>query len=428
MSSITLPTNLPLERACLGHLLQQPDGLERAEVSADLFAFPAHRTVYAILRQLRDADQPIDVVSVSTLALGSAVEGAMTLVATCVTEAEGSTLATVLPVLVTLARRRRLARLGDALVRLAADDGPEDIESLGTLSAQLEDLALKTPQRAEVVASHAALAEYVTQGDAPVDPPIPTGFACLDLLITGLYRGQLAILAARPSVGKSALAHQIVAHAVGYGARVLLATPEMHRMEIIERMLAQRTGVTTTTLRRRPLPAPVQQLILNHAPQFPAFDLCDDPEPAASDVRRLVARARAAGHPYDLVIVDHLGWMQLPGGRVDTLATKIGMLTKALKAIARRERCALLVVSQLNRGSEEAEQMRKPVLSELRNSGEIEQDADTVLLLHRATRASSEGTVIVAKQRNGPTGEELLWWDGPRTRWIEPSATAGEAA
>jgi replicative DNA helicase len=415
---IPFPAESALELALLGHCLRQPDTLDRADVSAALLHIAPHPTAFGVLQRLRGAGDAIDAITAGQAFASAGIVQGMSLAASALLAAEDTLLAHLLPPLTHLARRREKRRVGEALLREAADAGPEDIETLGTLADRLADLATFAPARRAELSSVVALQEYVAQATGTdTAPPLPTGFASLDALLTGLYRGQIAVLAARPSVGKSALAQQVCRAVAVAGGRVLLATPEMSRYEVVERMLAQQSGLSTMALRPRPLPPWTRDQVLQQATTWPAFDLHDDPEPQVAHLRAIVARAAARQRPYDLVILDHLGWLADQRERGESLADAIGRRMKALKAMARHAGCALLAVCQLNRASEEGDKMRRPGLAELRSSGEIEQDADVVLLLHRETRLATEGEVIVAKQRNGPTGCVRLAWDGRSTRW-----------
>jgi replicative DNA helicase len=423
MSGAAFPAEPTLELAVLGHCLRNPCTLDRADVTADLFHAPPHPTAFAALLRMRDAGEALDAITAGQAWASVGITTGLSLAATALLAAEDTLLSHLLPPLRHLARRREMRRIGEALLREAQATGPEDLETVGTLADRAADLATSAPVRRAELSSAEALREYVAQAtgtDAPL--PWPTGFPALDTLLTGFYAGQLIVLAARPSVGKSALAQQVCSSVAVAGGRVLLASPEMSRFEVVERMLAQRLGMSTMALRPRPMPPWVHAQVVDHAPTWPAFDLHDDPEPQVAHLRQIVARAAARQRPYDLVILDHLGWLTDPRERGESLAAAIGRRMKGLKALCRRYGCAALIVCQLNRASEDGETMRRPGLAELRDSGEIEQDADVVILLHRATRQADHGEVIVAKQRNGPTGVVRLTWDGRSTRWEAAAA------
>jgi len=139
--------------------------------------------------------------------------------------------------------------------------------------------------------------------------------------------------------------------------------------------------------------------------------------PTVEDVRQMVAQMAKVGRAPALVAVDHLGWMGERPERGETLAQMRGRQSRGLKTIGKRYGCAMLLVAQLNRGSETGDGMRKPVLSDLRDSGELEQDGDLVILLHRESRETADGEFIIAKQRNGPTGATRVKWNGSYCRW-----------
>jgi len=252
-------------------------------------------------------------------------------------------------------------------------------------------------------------------------PGIPTGFTDLDEQITGLKNAEFTILAARPSVGKTALCLNIAEHvALVEKLPVALFSMEMSCVEIGLRLLCARAKVDAHHLRVGTLPADgwsALNLAVGDLSQAPMF--VDDTPGLSTLELRAKARRLKARHEIRLVIVDYLQLME--SGRTDGRQQEISEISRGLKALARELNIPVLALSQLNRGPEQGEG-REPRLSDLRESGSLEQDADVVILLHRKVLQEDDAPgqpqqrgptdkvtdVIVAKQRNGPTGKIKL--------------------
>ncbi|NOZ21589.1 MAG: replicative DNA helicase [Planctomycetes bacterium] len=250
---------------------------------------------------------------------------------------------------------------------------------------------------------------------------IPTGFTDLDNKITGLKNAEFIILAARPSVGKTALCLNIAEHvALTEKLPVALFSMEMSSVEIGLRLLCAHAKVDAHIMRTGTLPAEgwsALNLAVGDLSQAPMF--VDDTPGLSTLELRAKARRLKAQHDICLIIVDYLQLME--SGRMDGRQQEISEISRGLKALARELNIPVLALSQLNRGPEQGDG-REPRLSDLRESGSLEQDADVVILLHRkilqeddaSIQAPQRGPtdkvtdVIVAKQRNGPTGKIKL--------------------
>jgi replicative DNA helicase len=241
---------------------------------------------------------------------------------------------------------------------------------------------------------------------------LPTGFVDLDEKTAGLQNSELVIVAARPSVGKTAFAVNIVRHiAVEDNKPVFFVSLEQSRIELAERLLCCQSRVDSHKLRTHLNSDDMQKLIdagglLRNAKLF----IDDTPGQGmlriAANARRLKLR-----HHIKAVFVDYLQLIE-PDNRRDSRQEQVALISRRLKHLARELQIPVVALAQLNRSSEDR-QGNKPRLADLRESGSIEQDADTVVLLHRPELyepGQHEGTVelIIAKQRNGPTGEITL--------------------
>jgi replicative DNA helicase len=242
---------------------------------------------------------------------------------------------------------------------------------------------------------------------------IATGFVDLDDKTAGLQNSELIILAARPSVGKTAMALNIARHvAVDCEEPVFFVSLEQSRIELAERLLCSQARVDSHNLRKGRLSSQDMQKLINAGGLLKDTKLFIDDSPGqgmlriAANARRLKLR-----HGIKLVVVDYLQLIE-PDNRRDNRQEQVANISRRLKFLARDLQIPVMALAQLNRSLEDR-QGNKPRLSDLRESGSIEQDADTVILMHRPELyepGQHEGVVelIIAKQRNGPTGELTL--------------------
>ena len=252
---------------------------------------------------------------------------------------------------------------------------------------------------------------------------IATGFKELDRLLSGLQDSDMVILAARPSVGKTALALNIARHvAVQNGKSVLTFSLEMAKEQLVQRMICMEGEIDSGRLRTGFLAKhvfPKLQLAagkLNNAPIF-----IDDTANISILELRSKARRHASQHDLDLVIIDYLQLMNT-GTRAENRQQELSEISRAIKGLARELKVPVLALSQLSREAEK-DDSGIPKLSHLRESGAIEQDADVVLMLSRLAAEESaqmhqnKVRLDVAKQRNGPTGHIHLLFDKPMQRF-----------
>ncbi len=277
-----------------------------------------------------------------------------------------------------------------------------------------------------------------------------TGFDDLDEMLSGFQAGEMVILAARPSMGKSALmmnlAEQIALggppHAVrpGDARAVGVFSMEMSKSAIVQRLLSARSGVSTDKMRSGQLGAQALARIGQAADELSSALLLVDDSPGLT-VLTLRARARrmVAQHGVKCLFIDYLQLMTAPG-RTESRQVEVSAISRGIKALARELNVPVICLSQLNRGPESRGDNR-PRMSDLRESGSIEQDADVVMLLHReeyyhigdpawendTDNDDKKGMaeVIIAKQRTGPTGSVKLRWDSNATRFRNYTGSRG---
>jgi replicative DNA helicase len=264
---------------------------------------------------------------------------------------------------------------------------------------------------------------------------IPTGYEELDHLLSGLHEGEMIIIAGRPSMGKTSFAMNI-AERIGVDSKIPVAifSLEMSDVQLTERLLCSRAKVDSQLVRHGSLdPNDYKELVttcgeLNEAPIF----IDDTPGMTPLEIRAKARRLKSA-HDIGCIVIDYLQLMSL-SSRIDSRQQEISTISRYLKAMARELKVPVIVLSQLNRAAEQREDHR-PRMSDLRESGSIEQDADVVILLHREDyyhrneteyEPDHKALVIIAKQRNGPTGAIELSFLGQYTRFEPINLHAAE--
>ncbi|HUY69651.1 MAG TPA: replicative DNA helicase [Candidatus Tyrphobacter sp.] len=263
--------------------------------------------------------------------------------------------------------------------------------------------------------------EKLHQGDADRLRGTPTGFTALDNILSGLQRSDLIILGARPSQGKTAFTLDIARHAAfESGQPVGYFSLEMSREQVIDRLIASEAGVDLWKLRTGRLKDESEfRLIqtaldkLNRAPLF----IDDSPSPSIIEMRAMARRLQSEQKGLGLLVVDYLQLVE-PRTKYESAVQQVTEISRGLKGLARELDVPVLAVSQLSREVDKRD-IKIPRLSDLRDSGSLEQDADAVLFLYHKNRDRIDlpeeeqniVEVIISKHRNGPTGSVPLYWD-----------------
>lgn len=252
---------------------------------------------------------------------------------------------------------------------------------------------------------------------------LTTGYIDLDRMTSGLQKSDLILLAARPSMGKTALALNIAMNAVKTGASVALFSLEMSKEQYVQRIISMESMVDSTKLRTGNLDDEDWTRLISTMSLISSYDVFIDDTPSVS-LFELTSKCRRLKieKGLDLIIIDYLQLMS-DGGRTESRQQEISNISRGLKALARELDCPVMALSQLSRAPELRNDHR-PIMSDLRESGAIEQDADVVMMLYRDEYYHQEESerkgitdVIITKQRNGPVGTVELAWIAQYTKF-----------
>jgi replicative DNA helicase len=264
---------------------------------------------------------------------------------------------------------------------------------------------------------------------------VRTGFYDLDRMTAGLQKGDLIVLAARPSMGKTAFALNIAEHvAVHEGLPVLVFSLEMGASQLALRLVGALGRINQQNLRTGRLDSGEWERLTEAVERLSQVQLYID-ETAALSCAELRARARRMARQFGtlgLIVIDYLQLMSGSGTSDENRATELGEISRGLKALAKELQCPVVALSQLNR-SVESRNDKRPLMSDLRESGAIEQDADIIMFIYRDDYYNKESKepgvseIIIGKQRNGPVGQIKLTFLKPLTRFDNfASGSSGE--
>jgi replicative DNA helicase len=420
------PQSVEGEEAVLGSLLIDPDAIIRLAtiLRPEDFYREKHGWIYDCILALHERREPVDFLTVCDELdrreqldeVGGAAFITM-LVNAVPTSIHAEYYARIVE---RAATRRRLIDAAGQIAGLAyqeADDVEEVVDHAEQILFGVSERRISrelVPIR-QVVSDYYDRIEYLTRHQGELIG-IPTGFTDIDKLLGGLQRSDMVILAARPSVGKTSLALSIAHNAAKmYGQRVAFFSLEMADEQVVQRLISAETGIDSQRLRRGKIADDEWSRFVKAASDLAEIHFFIDDTPGISALElRTKARRVHAEVGIDLIVVDYL---QLMRGdiRAENRVQEISAISRALKALARELNVPVLALSQLSRGVESRTDKR-PILSDLRESGALEQDADVVIFIYRDemynenTERKNIADIIVAKHRNGPTGAVALYF------------------
>lgn len=427
------PHDVDAEMAVLGGMLMSKDAI--GEVSQELetsdFYLPQHQTIYDAIITLFSASQPVDSVLVANELLKNGnlekVGGAdylHSLVASVPTAANATYYADIVHQNAIL---RNVITAGTKIAQMGySADGAvaEDIVNL----AQSEVYEMSTGRvRQDYVSIGSVLESTLNQLDDiqtnGISRGIPTGFRDIDNVTQGLQPGQMIVVAGRPAMGKSTLGVDFArSAALHHNMTSIIFSLEMSKIELAQRIIAAETNMPLTALRHAEEITPDRWNQLNtfwdKMKDSPLF-IDDSPNMSLMEIRAKCRRLKQT-HDLKLVVIDYLQLMT-SGKRVESRQQEVSDFSRALKLLAKELEVPVVALSQLNRGPEMRND-KKPQLSDLRESGSIEQDADVVFLVHRPDfynkdERPGEADIIMAKHRNGPTDTFKLAFRGINSKF-----------
>jgi replicative DNA helicase len=430
-----LPNDMLAEQSALGGMLLSGEAVAEVQevVNGQDFYAPKHEVIFSAILALFAKGEPTDVITVTdeltksgNLVKAGGADYLHTLTSIVPTAANAGFYAQIVAEKATL---RRLVEVGTKIAQSGYANEGEVIDLVNqaqsdvyavTRGATKEDIVdLNT----SIEAAIHEIEQAQSRGGDMVG--VPTGFAELDEMTHGLHGGQLIILAARPAVGKSTLALDFARNAaVRHNRATVFFSLEMGRAEIAMRMLSAESQIPLQNMRKGSIAdsdwtrlAAVRGQI-NDAPLY----IDDSPNMTLVEIRakcrRLTQRV-----PLKMIVIDYIQLMT-SGKKVESRQQEVSEFSRALKLLAKELNVPVIAISQLNRNSEQTKD-KKPEISQLRESGSLEQDADVVILLHREAIGerehprAGEADLILAKQRNGPTGTIVVAFQGQYSRFMD---------
>ena len=426
----TMPYNIEAEQAVLGSMIFDEKSLTSCveKLSADDFYTTAHQTIFNAIASLFETATPVDIVTLSD-ELGGKIDsvggiGYVSGIVQNVLSTEN------LNHYVNIVKGRKLVTAASRVVDIATRD-EDDVERILDESEQLIfNILDKQGQKgfyhiSEVVKSSLALLEEKRKMGENVTG-VPTGFKELDTLTAGLQKGALIIVAARPGVGKTSFALNIAENAaIRHKIPVAIFSLEMSKEELVNRVLSSEALVPSDKMRIGALDAPDMAKLahsLNGVMSAPIY-IDDTSDISISEIRAKCRRLKLEKN-LGLVVVDYLQLMETKGGS-DNRAQAVAEISRSLKIMAKELQVPVITLSQLNRLSE-GRKDKRPQVSDLRESGSIEQDADIVMLLYNPDNAAEDpnaekSNIVecdVAKHRGGERRVVKLAWRGEYTKFM----------
>lgn len=436
-----LPQNIEAESGVLGSIIIDPEAIVQVAdfLLAEDFYRDAHRTIYEVITQLYEQREPADFITIcDELERRNKLEevGGPAYITSLINQVPTSGNVEYYGRIVE--RNAILRRLIHAAGEIAAT-AYEEVDATTALD-RAEQLIFAISQRharADFSALRDLLSSYMEKLDQLHERRgsivgVPTGFTDLDRLTGGLQRSDLIILAARPAMGKTSLALSLAHNsAIKHQQSIAVFSLEMSKEQLVQRLLSMDAGVDQQRLRTGWIEDDEwERLIYSMGKLSEANIWIEDTAGISTTEMRSKARRLQAEHGVDLIIVDYLQLMQsnIGGARNKNREQEISEISRNLKGLARELNVPVLALAQLSRAVE-SRSSKVPQLSDLRESGSIEQDSDIVMFIYRDDVYNPESErkniadIIIAKHRNGPVGEVSLYFQASQTRFRDLEAT-----
>ena len=439
-----LPQNIEAECGVLGSIIIDPEAIVQVSdfLHADDFYRDAHHTIFEVILQLYEEHEPADFITIcDELERRNRLEevGGASYITSLINQVPTSgNVEFYARIVERTAILRRLIHAAGQIAAIAYEEGDADIAL-----DKAEQLIFNISQRharSDFTHMRDVLAEYMNKLDKLHERRgtivgVPTGFTDLDRITGGLQKSDLIVLAARPGIGKSSLALSLAHNAaLKYYTSIAVFSLEMSKDQLAQRLLSMDAGIDQQRLRTGIIEEDEWDRIVYAMDTLSESNIwIDDTAGISTMEMRSKARRLQAEHGIDLIIVDYLQLMQatIGGKRNENRVQEISEISRSLKGLARELNVPVLALAQLSRAVE-SRQSKVPQLSDLRESGSIEQDSDIVMFIYRDDLYNQESErkniadIIIAKHRNGPIGEISLYFQASQTRFrdleLNPSA------
>ncbi len=447
-----LPSSVDAERTILGAILLDPQALHEAQekklVAGD-FSLDSHRRIYARMSALSEQHRAIDLITVSEELERNkelqAVGGSAYLASLTEGLPRRLSIEDYVRIVKDKSLLRQLIGICNTAVARASDQAEEALEILSSTEAQLleatEGNLTQGFDDVNTIFSESIKSLDELYANARTVTGLATHYGDLDEMTSGLQKDELVILAARPSMGKTALAINLAENAAVMGnATVAVFSLEMSKASLLRRLLASQSRVSMSAILKGHVSRDDRERLMHGLAALVQSKIFIDDTPGIS-LTEMRAKARRLkqinGGVLDLIVVDYLQLMSAtamgPGAkRYENRTQEVSAISRGLKSLAKELHVPVLALSQLSRASERRGDDKRPMLSDLRESGSIEQDADVVMFIHRESyydrdnpELEGKAEVIIAKQRNGATGTVEMTYLNTFTRF-ESAARPGD--
>ncbi len=427
------PQNIEAEEAILGGILLDPEAISRVleMLRPEFFALPSHQTIYRGMVELHQQGKPTDLMTVTTWLgdrdLLEKVGGQIKLASLVERTISAVNIDQYAALVVDKFLRRKLIQAGNEIVDIGYQTAIELETVLDSAEQKVFSLTQERPQQELVSISETLVNTFQDiedRNEGVALPGLPSDFYDLDAMTGGFQRSDLIIVAGRPSMGKTSFAINI-AHNIATKQKLPIAifSMEMSKEQLVQRLLASEAKIESNRLRAGRISQnewePLIQAIgtLSEQPIF----IDDTPNITVNEMRSKTRRLQTEnGGALGLILLDYLQLME--GSGSDNRVQELSRITRSLKGLARELCVPIITLSQLSR-SVETRTNKRPMMSDLRESGSIEQDADLVIMLYREEYYNPDtpdrgiAEVIITKHRNGPVGTIKLLFDSQFTRF-----------
>jgi len=429
------PQNIDSEKAVLGSIMLRKDAMHEVEdiLNPESFYAEKHKIIFQTMLDLSSKNEPIDMLSLSAKLeekkMLEAIGGNQYL----------AEIANAVPSSVNIKHYanivqkkfilRSLIEAADYVLELAFEENDEHMDDILDKAEKKVFSVVSSPKNQKFTSLKDALPEAFERLEKLHEHKdalrgLPTGFKDLDNILSGLQKSDLIILAARPSMGKTTLALDIARmSAILHDKSIGIFSLEMSSQQLVDRMLAAESRVNAWNLRTGRLSADHEfSKLRDSLDKLSKAKIYIDDQPGNSIVRmKAISRRLKAEKGLDLIVVDYLQLMTT-SKNYDSMVNQVTEISRSLKSLAKELDVPVLALSQLSRAVES--RGGKPRLSDLRDSGSIEQDADVVMFIHREDKGKDESEktniaeILIEKHRNGPTGKIELYFDEKTTTFI----------